>query len=153
MPITPKVICLLDTNVILRYAQRSHPLNSVTQHAIATLKQQGFEFRIAPQNCIEFWNVATRPLTRNGFGFTLADVDVMLGVIEQIFPLLPDMPGVYSACRKLVVQFGVSSVQVHDARLVAIMQVYQIEHILSFNTSDFLRYTSVGITAIDPATV
>jgi predicted nucleic acid-binding protein len=153
MQITPKTICLLDTNVVLRYAQRDHSLNPITQHAIATLKQQGYEFRIAPQNCIEFWNVATRPLTRNGFGLTLADADLLLSVIEQIFPLLPDMPGVYSAWRKLVVQFGVSGVQVHDARLVAIMQVYQITHILSFNTADFLRYRSISITVIDPATV
>jgi len=153
MPNTPNHICLLDTNIILRYADRSHALHPITKHAIETLKQNGYELRIAPQNCIEFWNVATRPAARNGFGLAPTDADVMLGLIEQLFPLLTDTPAIYAAWRKLVVQFGVSGVQVHDARLVAIMQVNQITQILSFNTSDFLRYTSIGITAIAPSKV
>jgi len=153
MQITHKHSYLLDTNVILRYVDHSHTLYPMAKHAVDTLKQSGYELHIAPQNCIEFWNVATRPVTRNGFGLTPFDADKMLGLIEQLFPLLSDTSAVYWAWRKLVVQFGVSGVQVHDARLVAIMQVNQITQILSFNSSDFTRYTSAGITAVDPSTV
>ncbi len=49
--------------------------------------------------------------------------------------------------------YGVSGVQVHDARLVATMLVHGVTHILTFNTSGFTRYNSKGIVAVDPATV
>jgi len=53
----------------------------------------------------------------------------------------------------LVLGFGVSGVQVHDARIVAAMLVHQVTHISTFNASDFARYSSIGIIAVDPKTV
>lgn len=41
--------------------------------------------------------------------------------------------------------------QVHDARLVALMQAHGITHILTLNGSDFTRYP--GITPVDPASL
>jgi predicted nucleic acid-binding protein len=66
---------------------------------------------------------------------------------------LPDNENVHKEWRKLVVNFGVSGVSVHDARIAAAMSVHKITHILTFNTSDFARYSSIGITAVDPKTV
>ena len=66
---------------------------------------------------------------------------------------MPDVPAVFLEWRRLVVTFGVSGVQVHDARLVAAMKVNGVTHILTFNTSDFKRYGSEGIVAVDPAAV
>ncbi|MCY7374375.1 MAG: hypothetical protein LH472_00160 [Pyrinomonadaceae bacterium] len=74
-------------------------------------------------------------------------------MVEKIFPLLPDDARVHREWRKLVLTFGVSGVQVHDARIVAAMLVHQVTHILTFNTSDFTRYSGIGIVAIDPKTV
>jgi len=53
----------------------------------------------------------------------------------------------------LVVTFNVSGVQVHDARLVALMKVNVISHILTFNVGDFARYSSEGIVAVAPETI
>ncbi len=50
-------------------------------------------------------------------------------------------------------KFGVSGVQVHDARLAATMKANNITYILTFNTVDFIRYTSEGIIAVNPGTV
>jgi len=33
------------------------------------------------------------------------------------------------------------------------MKVNEMTHILTFNTKDFIRYTSDGIVAVDPANV
>ena len=41
--------------------------------------------------------------------------------------------------------------QVHDARLVALMQVHGITHILTLNRADFARYP--GIVPIDPVSL
>jgi hypothetical protein len=49
--------------------------------------------------------------------------------------------------------FSVSGVQVHDARLVAAMKLNSVTHILTFNATDFTRYATEGIVAVDPTTV
>jgi predicted nucleic acid-binding protein len=63
----------------------------------------------------------------------------------------PDTSAVYPEWRQLVVMVGVSGVQVHDARLAAVMRVHGLSHILTFNTTDFARYP--GITALHPTAV
>ena len=73
--------------------------------------------------------------------------------MEQVFPLLPAVPAIYREWRRLVVAYGVSGIQVHDAHLVAVMRVYGVHHILTFNIRDFARYAPEGIVAVDPATV
>jgi len=147
------VIYLVDTNALLRFADRSHHLHAVVRNAVRKLRQEGHSPQIASQNCIEFWNVATRPSTKNGFGLTTVNAEQMLRLIERIFPLLLDRPATYPTWRQLVLTFNVAGVQVHDARLVATMLTNDVTHILTLNTADFVRYAPAGIVAIDPAAV
>jgi predicted nucleic acid-binding protein len=142
---------LADTNCLLRWAQPQHPLYGIARLAVHELRQRGEGVFITPQNLIEFWNVATRPANRNGFGFTPAQADQELTRVELFFPVAPDTPAVYTAWRQLVLTVGVSGVQVHDARLVAVMRVHGLTHILTFNTSDFVRYP--GINVVHPQAV
>jgi len=147
------LIYLADTNVLLRLAIRQQPLYPVVRAAVVKLRQGGDQLLITSQGGIEFWNVATRPRTSNGFGFNIVDTNRLLRFIERVFTLIPDGPDVYPAWRKLVMTFGVSGTKVYDARLVAAMQVHGITHILTFNTQDFTRYANIGIVAVDPTTV
>jgi hypothetical protein len=79
----------------------------------------------------------------------MADVEREVRVIESGMSLLPDCEGVYREWRKVVVQFAVSGVQVHDARLVAVMLVHGVGHMLTLNVADFSRYE--GIKVLQPA--
>lgn len=139
-----------DTNILLRFANRADAQHTGVLSAVRKLKANGDEIYMLPQTCGEFWNVCTRPIARNGFGFTLTRTDRSLRLVEKIFPLLPDDARVHQEWRKLVVSFGVAGVQVHDARIVAAMLVHQVTHILTFNVSDFIRYSSIGIVAVNP---
>jgi predicted nucleic acid-binding protein len=147
------LLYLVDTNVLLRFADRSHPLHPSIRTAVRMLRQDGHKLQITSQNCVEFWNVATRPIDRNGFGLTPPDADRLLKLVERLFPILPDSSEVDREWRRLVVIFGVSGVQVHDARLVASMKVNAISHILTLNAEDFKQYISEGIVAVAPETV
>lgn len=147
------MVYVVDTNVLLRFADRRHPMHLVAHTAVQTLRHQGHRLQITPQNGVEFWNVATRPAGRNGFGFTPTEADRVLHLIERLFPLLPDTSAIYPEWRRLVVQFGVSGVQVHDARLAAAMRVHAVSHLLTFNGVDFTRYLGEGIVAVDPSGV
>jgi predicted nucleic acid-binding protein len=147
------VVYLADTNVLLRFADRTHPIHPILRAAVRKLRTSGRRLRATPQNFVEFWNVATRPIEKNGFGLAPANADQLLRLVERLFPLLPDSPAVYAEWRRLVVSFGVSGIQVHDARIVAAMIVHGVTHILTLNTTDFVRYGTRGIVAVDPTTV
>jgi predicted nucleic acid-binding protein len=142
---------LVDTNVLLRFADRTHPLHTNIRSHVRQRRQIGDQPCATAQNYIEFWNVLTRPATRNGFGLTPADADLLLQLVERLFPLLPDSPGVYPEWRRLVCQYGVSGVQVHDAKLAAAMIANQITTIMTLNVDDFRRYAPEGIVIVDPS--
>jgi predicted nucleic acid-binding protein len=100
------------------------------------------------QNLGEFWNVLTRPANRNGYGFSPEQANIRARDIENSLRLLTDNPAVHKEWRRLLVDYRVSGVQVHDARLVAAMHVYGVRRVLTFNTKDFARYGQ--IEAIHP---
>ena len=54
-----------------------------------------------------------------------------------------------AAWKVIVRDHKVQGVKVYDARLVAVMSVYAVESILTFNDVDFKRYNN--ITAIHPS--
>jgi predicted nucleic acid-binding protein len=145
------VAYVVDTNILLRGLQPHHPLHGEVVAALTTLLRQGETLAFLPQNIREFWNVATRPVAHNGLGFTPAQVDGEVTRIEALLTLLLDHPATYAEWRRLVVAHAVSGVQVHDAYLVAAMNVHGISHILTLNEEDFARYP--GITVVHPRQV
>lgn len=144
---------LVDTNILLRLADRAHERYPLARAAVQSLRHDKHSLRATSQNFAEFWNVATRPRERNGLGFTPRATDRLLRFAERNFPLLPDSPAIYPEWRRIVADFRVAGVQVHDARLVAFMRVYQVKLVLTFNFADFKRYEPLGILAVDPQTL
>ncbi len=142
---------LVDTNVLVRSVERGHSLMRIARDATQHLYGQGHELCVAPQIISEFWNVCTRPHKMNGLGNDIAATDRLVLRIEALFTLLPDSPGAYRLWRELVVFHEVRGAKVHDARLVALANAQGVESILTFNTADFKRYSS--IKAIDPSSL
>jgi predicted nucleic acid-binding protein len=146
------MLVLVDSGILLRLLERTDPQHGVIRGAVRALRGRGEILVTAPQNASEFWNVCTRPVTaRGGFGLSITDADRRLRVIERLFRVVPESPSAYPNWRLLLVTHGVRGVQVHDARLVALMQVHGITHVLTLNGVDFARYP--GIVAIDPASL
>ncbi|MBV9469100.1 MAG: type II toxin-antitoxin system VapC family toxin [Abitibacteriaceae bacterium] len=135
---------LLDTNILIRLVYRADPHHLMVRAALYQLKQRGEIGYYTSQNLVEFWNVCTRPTTaRGGVGLSLRETDAAARLIERLFVLLPDSPAIHTEWRRLVVAHSVSGVQVHDARLVAAMNVHGITQILTLNDSDFTRYQNI----------
>ena len=136
---------LVDTNILLRSIDPQHPMNMNANHALKTLRERGERLCIVPQNLIEFWNVYTRPLERNGLGGTPEEVESEIVQLKTFFALLLDTPAIYPAWERLVKTYAVRGVNVHDARLVAAMSVHGLTHILTFNDRDFVRYAEITV--------
>lgn len=48
---------LVDTNVLLRFADRNHPFHPIIRAAVRKLHRSGHHLRATGQNFVEFWNV------------------------------------------------------------------------------------------------
>ena len=142
---------LVDTNVLLRSAQPDDPHCPQATHAVAKLMRDGQAVFVCAQNIAEFWNVATRPAERNGLGLSHEEVLREVSSIESLFTVLLDIPAIYAAWKEIVQNHRVQGVKVYDARLVAVMTVYRVETVLTFNPADFKRYS--GITPLQPSSI
>lgn len=140
---------LLDSNILIRWVQHQDPDALIVETALDHLLQANADLCYASQNLGEFWNAMTRPVNRNGYGLSPEEADKRAAEFEVAFRLLPDGPAVHEEWRKILVDYRVCGVQVHDARLVAAMRVHGVQRILTFNTRDFARFTE--IEAVHPA--
>ncbi|WP_016948904.1 hypothetical protein [Anabaena sp. PCC 7108] len=89
---------LVDTNILLRLLQKNSPMYLDTQRAILKLKKQGEFLCIIPQNIIEFWAVATRPLDKNGLGLSITQAEEESAKLKKIFILELDTPQIFIEC-------------------------------------------------------
>jgi predicted nucleic acid-binding protein len=139
---------LIDTNTLLRTLQPLHPQRETARVAIKALTARGHELHIVPQNLMELWVVATRPVAQNGLGLSAIEAASELMRLKGMFPLMPDTPAIYPVWENLVIQYQVSGKPAHDARLVAAMLVHGLTAILTFDRTGFSRYP--GIEVVNP---
>lgn len=133
-------------------ALRNDPLRQVALEALGILRSRNEVLSVTPQVLSEFWSVASRPASaRGGLGLSPIETERRVRLIERYFRLVPDSLATFQEWHRLVVAHSVKGVEVHDAKLVASMNVYSIVHLLTFNVSDFKRYQ--GITALSPSDV
>ena len=139
----------LDTNILTRLAQASHPHHAPALSALEKLQSAAHIACIVPQNLFEFWAVATRRMEDNGLGLTTMEAKAESDKIKNSFVLLLDPPLLLGEWEKLVVTNDCKGKAAHDARIVAAMNLHGINQLLTFNVKDFNRYA--GITVLDAA--
>lgn len=143
---------LIDTNIFLRAAKRNDPDRPLVLEAIRKLRANNEDLCYTTQVLVEFWNVSTRPTTaRGGLGHALQVTERKARLIEKNFRLLPESLATHQEWRRLVSTHSVEGVQVHDTMLAAVMIVYGVTHIVTFNKAHFERFGN--ITALLPSDV
>ena len=136
---------LLDTNILLRMSDSTSPVNLLAGRATATLLMQGDRVFITSQNIIEFWVVATRPAQVNGLGWSVEKTLTEIEMILNQFPQLEETPEIFPHWLNLVTTYQLQGKRVHDARLVAVMLVYNLTHLLTFNPDDFRSINEIVV--------
>jgi predicted nucleic acid-binding protein len=145
---------LLDTGILLRLVDDKDPQHSVIRLAVRELIRRSDDLLITTQNVAEFWNVATRPVANNGLGLKGSDVAQLLQrEVEPICVVIPEQAALLGEFKRLLTTYGVTGKQVHDARLVAMMITWQVDHILTLNERNFQRFAPERITVVSPAQV
>jgi predicted nucleic acid-binding protein len=135
---------LFDTNCLLRLAEKNSPQRKIVLDAIRKLRGKGETLYYTPQILAEFWNVCTRPSSaRGGFGISFEQTERKVNIIQKYFRLLPDNASTFYEWRKLVSDYQVSGLQVHDTKIVASMIVHNVSTLVTFNEKDFKRYFQI----------
>ena len=142
---------MLDTNVLVRMTDPDDAHFASTVDAIRRLDDSACNLVIVPQVLYEFWGVATRPLENNGLGLNPNEAHSEIQGILELYRLLRDERAIFPIWEQLVTRYDVKGKPAHDARLVAAMIRHSITHLLTYNTSDFKRYSE--ITALSPMSV
>lgn len=142
------MLILADTNILIRRVNRHDLQHKDARSALRHFSTLEYQVCIVPQNILEFWNVATRPLDKNGLGLMPRHVERIVARFEQLYQILPENPDVYPLWRNLVAKYSVSGLKAYDTRIVASAMVYGITKILTFNTADFRRYSEIEV--LDP---
>src|ERR1700739_457644 len=130
---------LLDSNILLRLVKPDHNDYPLVVSAIEAILRRDGELCYTSQNVGEFWNTCTRPIDRNGYALSPQETDRRAKFFEEKLRLLPDSLAVHEEWRKLLITYGVSGVQVHNARRAAAMRVDDVKRILTFNERNFAR--------------
>lgn len=116
----------LDTNVLLRAAAPTSTHHAAAVEAVKRLLAGGEGLFLAPQVLVEFWSVATRPIEVNGYGWPAENAEARVAELLRQFPLLPETPAVFPEWLRLVSCHGILGKQVHDARLVALLNIHGV---------------------------
>jgi predicted nucleic acid-binding protein len=134
---------LLDTNVLLRAREPSSSQRQACVDLLNRSRKPVCEVVLATQTLIEYWVVATRPLSANGLGLDPAQARNDIDDYLALYPSLLEPPDVLNRWRILVAKFSVSGRPAHDARLVAVMDAYSLTKLISWNVTDFARYSHI----------
>ncbi len=137
---------LLDTNILLRAANKTSSQHSAAVHGMSALAGQGHDLVVTPQVLVEFWAVATRPLQANGFEWPCKRVREEIDRTLQRFALILETPAVFVEWLRLADTNQVIGKKANDARLAALCKVESLA-LLTFNTSDFRRF---AISVVSP---
>jgi len=132
----------VDTNVLIFATNSLSPWQRAAEGALMGARQQGVELVLSPQILREYLVAATRENVA-GAGLPLADILSNVQGFQRDFRVVDDTEAVSSALQALLHKFSFAGRQVHDGNIVATMQVYRIDHLLTHNVADFARFSSL----------
>ena len=145
------MIILADSNILTALAKRQSTQYLETRRSLTILRRRGDRICLVPQNFVEFWAVATRPIFSNGLGLDAAKAFVEVRKFKRYFEFFDDVPNIFASWERLVAKYKVVGRNVHDTRLVAAMMQHGLSHILTLNVKDFKRFEEINV--IDPSMV
>jgi predicted nucleic acid-binding protein len=139
---------LLDTNLLTRCIQPSHPLHKIAVSAMNELSARRDRLCIVPQILYEYFVVCTRPPNEyGGLGMTNEAAVAEIFRVAQLAELLQDSSIIYPEWLRLVDAYKILGKRGHDPRLVAAMNIHGLKAIVTFNVKDFGRYSGLQILA------
>lgn len=139
MTMVPEPPAFVDTNLLV-YADLAYsPLHEA---ALASLQARGVELWISHQILREYLATMTRPGTLT-IPLPIGSIITFARRHAKQFRIAAGGPSVTARLFTLLEQFPAAGKQVHDANIVATMLTHGIPRLITHNTGDFRRYSSL----------
>src|SRR5437868_6379584 len=132
----------IDTNVLVHASAPGAPDRGKARIALALHVATGEQLRISRQVLREFVAVITRPQAW-ARAKTPAEAASAAMILAADFTVLEDGPVVWHELMELCRRFAFGGRQVHDANIVATMLAHGEHRLLTFNGSDFQRFSGL----------
>ena len=132
----------LDTNILIYASIVQAPLHPVALNAIQEREQVGNELWISRQVLREYLVALSRPQTFTP-SIPISTLTAQVQAFENRFRVAEDNAKVIAQLLTLINQVTIAGKQIHDANIVATMQIYGISHLLTHNTAHFNRFASL----------
>ena len=132
----------LDTNILVYANIAEAPFHHAALKAVETHEQTGASLWVSRQVLREYLAVLTRPKTF--IKPISADMlSIQVRSFADRFHVAEDNVHVTERLLALMEQFSVGGKQIHDANIVATMQVYAVKQLFTHNVRDFDRFSSL----------
>lgn len=131
----------IDTNVLVYANIQEAPLYSQAQAALEQLWNAGTELWVSRQVLREYIAVCTRPQTFS-YPIPMTVVEAQIRLILEQYQVADEDMRITEKLLALLTEVPCGGRQVHDANIVATMQVYGIRHVLTHNVGDYARFTA-----------
>ena len=139
----------VDTNILVYARLALSPQHADALSRLRELEAQRVPLWLSRQVLREYLAAMTRPGALTGsiaIGSLLSDVLSF----SQRFTVAEDSQAVTDRLLLLLSAVTVAGAQIHDANIVATMQAYKIERLLTHNTADFARFAgSISLMPLD----
>ncbi|HGJ66158.1 TPA: PIN domain-containing protein [bacterium] len=132
----------LDTNVLVYANVKESPLHQLAIKAIQYYYDIGVELWISRQVLREYIAVLTRPQIFVK-PVSISIVSDRIRFFQTHFQVAEENHQITEELLALIERFSVGGNQIHDANIVATMQVYGIHSLVTHNISDFRRFSDI----------
>ncbi|MEC4885106.1 MAG: type II toxin-antitoxin system VapC family toxin [Scytonema sp. PMC 1070.18] len=132
----------IDTNILIFATNTRSPWYEMANISLQNARETGIELFVSPQVLREYLAAATR-LNMTGDGLRLEEILENVKTFQTELKILEDNDLVLSALTQLLRTFPTAGKQVHDANIVATMQVHNVDHLLTHNLADFARFSKI----------
>jgi len=146
-----KIPIFVDTNVLIRLHVETAPEHNTIREVIKQLITDGYEIWVSRQVLREYSSVLTReqPYTKP---IATPLVAAQIRLFEMSYFIADENSQVTAALCNLMDTILIGGKQIHDANIVATMQVHGILRLPTLNPTDFNRFAKY-ITVITPTDV
>jgi predicted nucleic acid-binding protein len=138
----------VDANILVSASLSTAPFHLAASHALRGLRAKGAVLWISRQVLREYLATLSRPQSFTA-PLPAAVLSADVRYLESQFQVAEDGPAVTATLLQLIAWTSVGGRQIHDANIVATMQVHGIRNLLTSNVSDFKRFAPI-ITITSP---
>ncbi len=151
MALTGVSTLFVDTNILVYATNSFSPWHLLATERLQEHRRYGVDLVISTQIVREYLAVASRSSITTGAPRVYEMLD-NVQLFRTQFRVVLNTEFVLDHLLTLIQSIPVAGRQIHDANIVATMQVYGVGHLLTHNTTDFARFAHlITVLPLEPS--